>query len=185
MLRSNVIEPSISPWNSPVLFVNKKMVDKEGNTIPERRMCVDLQAVAKAVAVAKTMAKGVRQYFAFSTKEGHYQFKVLPFGWVNSPFYFLRFTQTCIANQAKDCCRAYIDDLVIYLKTKKEHFQHIRKVLDIVCSANVRLKMSKCSFFTEEMKYLGHVITKEGIQKDPKKLEAIQKVRRPKNQKEL
>lgn len=216
MLECGIIEPSTSPWNFPVLFVNKKVISKEGTIIPERRMCVDLRELNERTkpinfpipTVDHTINKlkgsryfscldilsgfwhlpmeaESRQYLAFSTDTGHYQFRKMPFGWSSAPFYFQRFTQIYVANECSHCCRAYIDDLVIYSKTLQEHFQHLREVLLVIRKNNIRLKMSKCSFFTQEMEYLGHIITQDGIRKDPRKLMVIKNVPPPHNKKQL
>jgi transposase InsO family protein len=211
-----VIEVSDSPWNSPVIFVNKKIVDNEGTSTPDRRMCVDLRAlnlVTKKVnfpipTVDSTiqnltgskffssldvlsgfwhlpMSAKSQQYLAFSTPWNHFQFKRLPFGWVNSPFHFQRYMQTRIANRLPEFVQVYIDDIVIFSKTKEEHFEHIQAVLQVIQEEGLHLKTSKCSFFNHEMEYLGHIISEEGIRKDPRKVAAIEQLRPPTTKKQL
>jgi hypothetical protein len=70
---------------------------------------------------------------------------------------------------------------VVFPKGLEDHFQHLEKVLKVIRAEGIHLKMSKCSFFTEEMEYLGHLISQDGIKKDPKKLKAIEKVQTPTN----
>jgi len=100
----------------------------------------------------------------------------MPFGWVNAPFEFQNFMQTKIADHHREYSQVYIDDLVAYSKSKAEHFDHIAAILETVRKAGVRLKLMKCTFFMPQMEYLGHVISREGIRKDPKKILAISKV---------
>jgi len=125
-----------------------------------------------------------RKYFAFSTNRGHYEYNRIPFGWINSPFYFQQFTQTRIANRHPEYTSVYIDDVMVHSKEKEQHFDHLDKVLDTVQSENVILKLSKCTFFQPELKYLGHIISKDGIRKDPEKVMAFLNTPPPKNKKE-
>jgi hypothetical protein len=204
MVNNGIISPSESPWNFPVIFVNKKIIDNEGNVKPDRRMCVDLRALNERTKKINfpiptvdftiqslhgcqyfssldvlsgfwhlDIEESSRKYFAFSTLNNHYQFNVLPFGWVNSPFYFQQYMQTRIANKIPEYVQVYIDDIIIFSKTVEEHFQAIQRVFEIVREEGLRLKLAKCSFFNKEMEYLGHIISARGIQKDPKKLKAI------------
>lgn len=216
MLRYDIIEPSVSPWNFPIIFVDKKIIIAEGSQKHERRMCVDLKKLNEKStkinfpmpAVDHTirklrgcryfscldilwgfwqlpLEKRHRKYVAFQTEKGHYQFKRLPFGWVNSPFYFQRYMQTHIANPNSECCQAYIDDLVVFSRTEEEHFAHLRQVLETVRSEGVKLKLSKCLFFSQEMQYLGHRISAEGIKMDPSKLAFIQTITPPTSKKQV
>jgi len=126
-----------------------------------------------------------RKYLAFATKLAHYEFCRMPFGWINSPFHFQRYMQTQIADKNRDCCQVYIDDIIIYSKDKEEHFQHIRKVLKILAEEGLYLKMMKVHAFQPQIEYLGHIISREGIKKDPKKVEAILKCKDPVNKKQV
>lgn len=216
MLATGVLEESRSPWNFPILFVKKKIITKEGNEVPERRMCVDLRELNTRSAkinfpiptVDSTiqrlqgsqyfscfdvlsgfwhlpLTEASRQYVAFSTRRGHFQFKVLPFGWVNAPFYFQRYMQTQIANKCYAFCQAYIDDLVIHSEDLDGHFYHLEEVLKVIQAEGLKLKLSKCAFFAKRMEYLGHIISKEGIKKDPKKLAVIRRLQPPRTRKQL
>jgi len=126
-----------------------------------------------------------RKYLAFATKLAHYEFCRMPFGWQNSPFHFQRFMQTRVADRNKECCQVYIDDIIINSNTKEEHFEHIRKVLSVLREEGVYLKMMKVSAFQPQLEYLGHIISREGIRKDPKKVEAILKCKDPVNKKQV
>jgi len=126
-----------------------------------------------------------RKFLAFATKLAHYEFCRMPFGWQNSPFHFQRYMQTRIADRNKECCQVYIDDIIINSDTKEEHFEHIRRVLRILAEEGVYLKMMKISAFQPQLEYLGHIISREGIRKDPKKVEAILKCKDPINKKQV
>jgi len=126
-----------------------------------------------------------RKFLAFATKFAHYEFNRMPFGWNNSPFHFQRYMQTRIADRHKDCCQVYIDDIVIYSNTKEEHFEHIRKVLATLQEEGLFLKMMKIHTFQPQLEYLGHIIARDGIRKDPKKLTPLAKVKAPVNKKQV
>jgi transposase InsO family protein len=216
MLKAGVIRPSISPYNFPRLFTDKKIITNEGTEVPDRRFCIDLRAlneISERISFPMPTCdhtihrlRGSQyyscldilsgfwhlpltpescKYVAFSTGKGHFEFTVLPFGWVNSPFWFQRFTQTCIANPNGDYCQAYIDDLVVFSKDVEDHFLHLRQVLNTIRSLNVRLKTSKCSFFAREMEYLGHIISADGIRMNPKKVKVIMNLPRPTTKKQV
>ena len=124
------------------------------------------------------------KYFAFSTTRGHYEYNRIPFGWVNSPFYFQHFSQTRIANKHPESTQVYIDDVMVHSKDKEKHFTHLDEVLDTISSENIMLKLAKCAFFQPELKYLGHIISRRGIQKDPEKVMAVLNSPPPRSKKE-
>ena len=68
----------------------------------------------------------------------------------------------------------FIDDILIYSKTKEEHKEHLKVVLQELREHQLLAKFSKCDFFKDEIQYLGHVVTKEGISVDPEKIRAIE-----------
>jgi hypothetical protein len=204
MLKAGVVRPSISPYNFPRLFTDKKVITNEGTEVPDRRFCIDLRALNEISERINFpiptcdhtihKLKGSKyyscldilsgfwhlpltpescRYVAFSTNRGHYEFTVSPFGWVNSPFWFQRFTQTCLTNPHSSYCQAYIDDLVVFSTSLDDHFRHLQQVLDTVRQLGVRLKISKCNFFNQEMEYLRHIISADGIRMNPKKVKVI------------
>jgi hypothetical protein len=67
----------------------------------------------------------------------------------------------------------------------EDHFQHMRQVLDTVRNLGVQLKISKCSFFAQEMEYLGHIISAEGIRMNPKKVKVICNLQPPRTKKHV
>jgi RNase H-like domain found in reverse transcriptase/Reverse transcriptase (RNA-dependent DNA polymerase) len=79
----------------------------------------------------------------------------------------------------------YIDDILIYSQNDQDHTQHLRQVLDLLRQHQLYGKISKCEFFKESVKYLGHIISSEGIATDPKKVEVVKNWPQPKNLKEL
>ena len=80
---------------------------------------------------------------------------------------------------------AYIDDVIIYSETFQDHLKHLNEVFSKLRDAGLKLKMSKCQFLMEQIRYLEHVISKDGIYPDPEKIRVIQDLRPPKNVREV
>ena len=70
----------------------------------------------------------------------------------------------------------YLDDIIIFSKTEEEHLQHLEEIFEWLRQAGLKLKLQKCSFFKKHIHYLGHIISDEGIQPLPEKLESIAKI---------
>ena len=115
---------------------------------------------------------------------GKYQYLRLPMGIKNSPDIFQAIMQELLGDL--DFARAYIDDILIVSNgTYEEHLEQINQVLKRLESAGFRANVRKCSFATTELEYLGFWITRNGIQPQPKKVEAIQRILAPTNKKQL
>ena len=79
----------------------------------------------------------------------------------------------------------YLDDIIIYSRSEKEHLEHLEEIFTRLKSAGLKLKLEKCCFFKKHIQYLGHLISADGIQPLPEKLESIAKMPAPKNPKEV
>lgn len=198
------IEPSVSPYGAPVLFVRKK----DGSL----RMCVDYRAlnsqtiknryalpkideVLDQLGGAKLFSKldlysGYHQIrvdkndipkTAFRTRFGHWQFKCLSFGLCNAPATFQRLMNDIFRPYLDRFVCVYLDDIIIYSKTLEEHESHVKTVLSVLRKHRLFAKRSKCEFFQESMGYLGHVVSSGGISPDPEKIAAVKNWRTPRN----
>ena len=114
---------------------------------------------------------------------GKYQFNRVPFGLAQAPAYF----QKLINDVLKGCnfAMGYLDDIIIYSRSEKEHLEHLEEIFIRLKAAGLKLKLEKCCFFKKHIQYLGHLISEEGIQPLPEKLESIAKMPAPKNPKEV
>ena len=104
---------------------------------------------------------------------GFYECEPMSFGLTNTPATFQELMQSCLGNLHLKYCIIYLDDIIVFSKTPEEHLVRLRSVFEKCKKANLKLKPSKCKFFRKELTYLGHIVSKNGIQTDSKKVKAI------------
>ena len=107
----------------------------------------------------------------------------VPFRLAQVPAYF----QKLINDMLKGCnfAMGYLDNIIIYSRSEKEHLEHLKEIFTRLKAAGLKLKLEKCCFFKKHMQYLGHLISADGIQTLPEKLESITKMPAPRNPKEV
>ena len=122
---------------------------------------------------------------AFVTPQGLYEFRVMPFGLTNAPAVFQRLMQQVLAGlnpeDGNEFVTAYIDDILVFSPTLREHLEHLRIVIDRLREVHLKLNPLKCKFVREEVDYLGHVITVGGLKPNPRLTDAVQKFPQPRN----
>ena len=191
-----VISPSNSPWAAPVILVKKKngeyrmvidyrklnsVTKKDAYPLPRIDDLLDTLGKAKVFSALDMRAgfhqvpldESSKELTAFTTKFGTYHYNTLPMGLVNSPATFQRLIDLCFRPLINRCLVAYIDDLNVYSDNDQEHLQHLELVFQCVETANLKLNPEKCSFFKNHLKFLGYIVTKDGIHTDPEKIEKI------------
>ena len=201
-LRKGFIRPSSSPAASPVLFVKKPdgglrfCVDYRGLNNISVKDRYPLPLVKESLNNLKGMKyfskvdiiaafnnvrmKAGQEYLtAFRTRFGLYESLVMPFGLSGAPATFQRFINDTLREYLDVFCTAYLDDILIYSRTREEHEEHLRKVLTALREAGLYAKIQKCEFFKSETTFLGVIVGRNGIRMDPKKIEAIQKWETP------
>jgi hypothetical protein len=129
--------------------------------------------------------EGDREKTAFSTKNGHWEYKRLPFGLKTAPATFQRLMNTVLCRLTGSRCFVFLVDVVIYARSLSEHDANLREVFGKFREFNLKLQPDNCEFLRTEVSYLEHVITEKGVLPDPRKVTAIKNYPRPTNEKQL
>lgn len=195
-LANGRIRPSKSPAGAPILFVPKKdgslrlCVDYRGLnkvTVKNRYPLPLISEILDRLAGAKYFSKidvqdayyririreGDEWKTAFRTRYGHYEYTVMPFGLTNAPATFQNYIHTALHGLLDIFCVAYLDDILIFSTDRQSHTSHIHQVLERMRQAQLYAKPSKCSFYQDQVEFLGYVVTTEGISMDSRRIDAI------------
>ena len=195
MLENNLIRPSNSPYAQNILIVRKPG--------KEPRICLDPRPINKVTrsdpypmprideifgslngSVAFSLLDAASGFFqvplaeehrhlaAFRCEQGIFEFVCMPFGLSNAPATFTRWMQLTFQG-LQHFLKIYVDDLLIHSTVLEDHPQQLRSIFERCRQSQVKLRLTKCSFFQTSLKLLGHIITCEGVQKDLEKVEAI------------
>ncbi|GKA81206.1 putative reverse transcriptase domain-containing protein, partial [Tanacetum coccineum] len=195
LLEKGFIRPSSSPWVAPVVFVKKRMGHfmcinyRELNkmTVKNRYPFLRIDDLFDELQGSSVYSKidlrsGYHQLrvreedipiTAFRMRYGHYEFQVMPFGLTNAPAVFMDLMNRVCKPYLDKFVIVFIDDILIYSKSKEEHSEHLKIILDLLKKEKLYAKFSKCDFWLESVQFLGHVINSEGVHVDPAKIEAI------------
>jgi hypothetical protein len=186
LLDKEYIRRSVSPWGAPVLFVKKKdgtlrlCVDHRQlnkmtfkNKYPLPRINDLFDQVGGAKIFSKLDLRSVYHQVrikhqdinktAFRTRYGHYEFVVIPFRLTNALATFMCLMNSIFSQYLDKFIVVFIDDILVYSKTKEEHDEHLRIALQTLRKHKLYAKFDKCDFYQKEILYLGHVISSEGI----------------------
>ena len=202
LLDKGFVRPSTSPWGAPVLFVKKKdgslrlCIDYRQlnkvtirNKYPLPRIDDLFDQLQGASYFSKIdLRSGYHQLrirhedvrkTAFRTRYGHYEFLVMSFGLTNAPAAFMDLMKRVFKPFLDRFVIVFIDDILVYSRSEEEHVEHLRIVLQTLREQQLYAKFSKCEFWLDSVAFLGHVVSREGIQVDPKKIEAVMDWQRP------
>ena len=207
-LKKGWIRHSTSPAGAPILFVPKKdkelrlCVDYRGlnkltikNRYPLPLICEILDRLAGAKVYTKLdlkdayhrirIRRGDEWKTAFRTRYGHFEYQVLPFGLANTPATFQAYINLALAGYLDDFCVVYLDDILIYSKSEKEHRYHVSKVLERLRRYKLYAKLSKCQFAVATVEFLGFVLSPEGVAMEKSRVETVEDWPQPKTFREL
>lgn len=208
LINTGWIQPSTSPFSSPVLLLKKK----DGSW----RMCVDYRAL-NAITVrdrfplptidelldelgrARVFSKldltsGFHQIrvapedvhkTAFRTHDGHYEYRVMPFGLCNAPSTFQATMNEVFRSLLRKTVIVFFDDILVFSTSMAEHYGHLSQVFSILDTHQFHLKPSKCSFGQRQIAYLGHIVSDGTVAPDPSKIQGVIDWPTPKSTKSL
>ncbi|KAH0706582.1 hypothetical protein KY289_011658 [Solanum tuberosum] len=201
-LNNGFIQPSISPWGAPILFVK----NKDGYL----RICIDYCQLNKVTIKKKYPLPRIDDLFdqlqgesyfskidlrsgyhqlkvrgvdipktAVRTRYGHYEFLVMSFGLTNTPAAFMDLMNKVFRQYLDSFVIIFIDDILIYSKSEGDHMKHLRMVLQVLKDQQLYDKFSKCEFWLRSVALLGHIVSSMGIEGNPKKSDAVKSWLRP------
>ncbi|GJV29216.1 reverse transcriptase domain-containing protein, partial [Tanacetum coccineum] len=202
------IRPSSLPWGAPVFFVKKKdgsfrmCIDyRELNklTVKNHYPLPRIDDLFDQLQWSQFFSKiDLRSRYhqlivheddipktAFRTRYGHFELTVMPFGLTNAPAVFMYLMNRVRRPYLDKFVIVFIDDILIYSKTRAEHVEHLRLVLGLLKKEKLYTKFSKCEFWLREVQFLGHVINGNGIHINPSKIEAVKNWKAPRTPTEV
>ncbi|GBO17949.1 Retrovirus-related Pol polyprotein from transposon 297, partial [Araneus ventricosus] len=166
MVDNGIIEESSGPWVSSIVLVKKKMDDTlDALNGSQWFSTLDLKSGYWQVEIQPED----KEKTAFTTGQGLWQFKVMPFGLCNAPATFERLMEAVLRGLTSEVCLVYLDDIIIVGRTFEEYLNNIRKVFQRLQKSNLKLSPKKCRFFRKDVSYLGHIISSDGVKTDSEK----------------
>jgi len=204
MLEQGVIQPSSSPWASPIVLVKKKdgtfrfcvdyrklnsVTKKDAHPLPRVDDLLDALAGSKYFSTLDlragywqlSVAPEDKEKTAFVTPDGLWEFIRLPFGVSGGPATFQRAIEIILSGLTYHTCLCYFDDIIIPSDSIQQQCERLSIVLSRFQKHNLRVKASKCCFGASKVPFLGHVVSEKGVHTDPKKIEAVSNLPPPTN----
>ena len=196
------IHESKSPSGAPVLFIPRKSgelrlcVDYRGlnaitikNRYPLPLINEILDRLDGSVVFSKIdlrnayhrirIREGDEWKTAFRTRYGHYEYLVMPFGLTNAPTTFQAYINRALCGLVDVFYIVYLDDIFIFSRSEKEHYEHLDAVLERLRHAELYTNPKKYEFLKTEVEYLGFLVNRQGVRMDPARIKTILEWPRP------
>ncbi len=200
MLRQDVVEPACSPHNAHLLLIPKRQSDwrvvvdfrkLNASTIPDRYLMPrlsDLHSLGDSNVVFSTLdlhpgffqveiEESSRSYTAFITPSGQFMSRCITQSQHNSPLTFQRLMNSLLSDLISKGVFCLLDYVTIASENLQEHFHTLSLVLSLFQAAGLKIKLSKCSFLKQQVKFFGHKVDKDGIHTLSDKVNAVQNFR--------
>ena len=208
MLKHDIIRPSSSPWNAPLLLVKKKdntmrfvcdfrglndVTKKDNYPLPHIRDVVDKMEGcrywttldAAAAYWSMPLAEGDKEKTSFSVPRGKYEFNVTPYGLCNAGASYQRLMDVCLSGLPSYRIFAYMDDIVIFSREFDQHLADVEAVFQRLRTANITLKATKCVFGASSVEFLGYNLSSDGIRPQKRLTTSVSEFPRPTCRKEV
>ena len=202
MLKDGIIRPSDSPWASPIVLVGKKdgstrfcvdyrklnaVTTQDAHPLPHIQEIFDNLRGAKIFSTLDLKSgywqipvdKASIPKTAFTCHLGLFEFVRMPFGLTNAPAIFQRAMTKALQGLVGKICMVYIDDIIVYSQNEKQHAKDLEAVFQRLKQFGLQLKPSKCEIGKDQLDLLGYIISAQGIQPQPEKIEAISQMEPP------
>ena len=208
LLRKGIVRESCSPYAAPVVVVRKKdggirlCVDyrrlnsktvKDAYPLPRIQETFDSLVGAKFFSTLDlasgyhqiAMAPEDQEKTAFTTPFGLFEFTRMPFGLTGAPATFQRLMNGVMSDFLFNFLLVYLDDLLIFSHNFEDHLQHLDRVLQRIGETGLKLNLDKCQLLREEVNYLGHTISAEGVSCQEEKTRVVKDWPTPRTLKDL
>lgn len=207
-LAAGIMRSSSSPVGAGVFFVSKKdktlrpCIDYRGlnritikNKYPLPLLSSAFELLQGATVFTKLdlrnayhlvrIRKGDEWKTAFNTHLGHFEYLVMPFGLTNAPAVFQALVNDVLRDFINRCAFVYLDDILVFSKTVKEHEVHVRQILQRLLENRLFVKAEKCDFHVDSVAFLGYIIAQGNLKPDPAKVQTVLDWPKPPNRLQL
>ena len=207
-LEKKLITPCHSPYSAPAMLVPKKngklrlVIDYRQLNKQTIKSCWPIPSIEEIFDTLEgseyfttidiswgfyqlPMAEESQDYTAFSTPFGSFKWLRMPMGLTGSPNTFQNLMEQVLVGLTWKTTVPYLDDCIIFSSTAEEHIERLREVLERFRSANLKINPTKSEFLRTRVPFLGHIISKNGLEADPDKIAAVKKFPIPTNPTEV
>ena len=205
LMDKQLISPCHSPYSAPAMLVPKKngklrlVIDYRQLNNQTIKSCWPIPSIEEIFDTLEgsayfttidmswgfyqiPMDENSQEYTAFSTPFGSFKWLRMPMGLTNSPPTFQSLMEIVLSKLIWKTTVPYLDDCIIFSATAEEHLHRLREVLERFRAANLKINPLKSEFFRMKVQFLGHIISKKGLQVDPEKVSAVKRFPVPTNQ---